>query len=579
MLQAGDRARNLYANQEAIGFYQQALTFLRAQRAFERAARTLMKLGLTHHLAFDFPQARQAYDEGFILWQRAGASQPTSLPPAPHPLRLLAHDPPTLDPGMAMDEASVTIINKIFSGLVNLRPEMEVVPDIAQSWDVLENGCKYIFHLRNDVRWSDGVPVTAEDFEYAWKRVLDPNVDSPNAKLLYEIKGAQGFHQGQISHPGQVGIQAVNSTTLVVELERQTSYFPHLLTYSPTFPVPRHVIEKYGQKWTNPENLVTNGPFTLESYHPQQSMSFRRNPAYRGRFTGNLQQVELFLNVETTQRLNLYETNQVDMISLWHLFGPELDFVRRQYADDYLSIPALATHYIGFDITRPPFNDVRVRRALAMAVDRETLADVIMGGYVFPATGGFIPPGMPGYSPEIGLSYQPDLARQLLAEAGYPEGRGFPAVEWLGFSTHTLVIEYLQAQWQKNLNINLSWQSTPKDGHFFEQLDKNPPHMFRMGWSADYPDPDNILRASCIPYLVAWQNKTFANLIEQARQVTDQAKRIELYQQADKILIEEALLIPYLYVRHHFLIKPWVTRYPTSPIRPSFWEDIIIEPH
>jgi ABC-type oligopeptide transport system substrate-binding subunit/DNA-binding SARP family transcriptional activator len=583
LLQAGDRARNLYANREAIDFYQQALTSLREQRAYERAARTLMKLGLTHHLTFDFQHARQAFEEGFALWQQAGTRQPASLPPAPHPLRMIGNEPATLDSTMAMDEGSVTIINKLFRGLVDLHPDMEVVPDIAQSWEVLENGCKYIFHLRDDARWSDGTAVTAEDFVYAWQRVLDPGIASPNASLLYDVKNAEAFHQGEISNPDQLGVYAFNPTTLAVELEAPTSYFPHLLTYTPTYPVPRHAIEKYGQTWTNVENLVNNGPFRLETYQPRQLMTFGRNPEYQGRFTGNVELVELYLSVKTSGRVELcleqYEADKLDVTSIWHLTASEMDRVRRQYADEYLSIPCLATHYIGFDVTRPPFDDVRVRRAFAMAVDKETLADVVLGGYVFPATGGFVPPGMPGHSAGIGLPYNPDQARQLLAEAGYPKGRGFPTVEWLINHGHAYVREYLQTQWQENLNIDLTGEECSKDPQFFDRLGKNPPHMFRMGWSADYPDPDNILRASCILPLRHWQNNTFAGLIEQARRVTDQPRRIELYQQADKILVDEAPIMPYLYVRHHFLVKPWVTRYPTSPIRTAYWEDIIIEPH
>jgi ABC-type oligopeptide transport system substrate-binding subunit/DNA-binding SARP family transcriptional activator len=583
LLQTGDRARNLYANREAISFYQQALTFLREQRAYERAARTLMKLGLTHHLTFDFKHARKAFEEGFALWQQAGTRQPASLPPAPHPLRTIGNEPTTLDSTIAMDEGSVKVINKLFRGLVDLQPDMEVVPDIAQTWEVLENGRKYVFHLRDDARWSDGTPVTAEDFVYAWQRVLDPDRASPNASLLYDVKNAEAFHQGEISNPDQVGVYALNPTSLAVELEAPTSYFPYLLTYIPTYPVPRHAIEKYGQTWTNVENMVNNGPFRLKTYQSRQLMTFDRNPEYRGRFTGNVEQVELYLIVKKHERLELslkqYEADELDVTSIWHLTASEMDRVRQQYADEYLSIPHLATHYIGFDITRPPFDDLRVRRAFALAVDKETMADVVLGGYVFPATGGFVPPGMPGHSAGIGLPYDPDQARQLLAEAGYPNGRGFPAVEWLINHVHAHVREYLQAQWQENLNIDLAWNECPQDSHFFDRLGQNPPHMFRMGWSADYPDPDNILRANYILPLRHWQNKTFEGLIEQARRVTDQARRIELYQQADKILIDEAPIMPYLYVRNHFLVKPWVTRYPTSPIRTAYWEDVIIEPH
>ncbi|NIN70087.1 MAG: tetratricopeptide repeat protein, partial [Anaerolineae bacterium] len=173
LLRAGDQARDLYAFDEAIDFYKRALAFLRDEGDYERTARTLMKLGLTYHLAFKFKRARQAYEEGFALWKRAGARPVDPLPPAPHPLRLQGYDPVTLDPTMSMDTTSGSIIQQLFSGLVTLNAEMDVVPEMAQSWEVLEGGGSYIFHLRDDARWSDETPVTAEDFVYAWRRVLD----------------------------------------------------------------------------------------------------------------------------------------------------------------------------------------------------------------------------------------------------------------------------------------------------------------------------------------------------------------------------------------------------------------------
>jgi len=168
LLKAGDQAYAVFAYPEAIDAYQQALTFLKEQDKHERAARTLMKLGLIYHATFDFQRSRQTYQEGFALWQRAGETQSTALPPAPHALRMTWRDPTTLDPTLAGETNSSQIIDQLFSGLVELNAEMEIVPEIARSWEMLDNGQKYIFHLRDDARWSDGVPVTARDFEYAW---------------------------------------------------------------------------------------------------------------------------------------------------------------------------------------------------------------------------------------------------------------------------------------------------------------------------------------------------------------------------------------------------------------------------
>ncbi len=581
LLQAGDRARNLYDNRAAADHYQKALKFLKAQGNYAQAAQTLMKLGLTYHLDFEFEKARAVYDEGFSLWQQAGASQPTPLPPAQQPLRLLGYQPATLDPTVSMDESSVTVINKLFSGLVKLRPGMEVVPDLAQRWEVVD-GCKYVFHLREDAFWSDGVPVTAGDVAYAWKRVLTPAINSLNAPMLYDIKNAKAFHNGELTDPDEMGIYAQDATTLVVELESPTSYFPHLLTHTPTFPIPRHIVEKYGEAWTQIENLVTNGPFKIERYDPGQSMIFERNPTYHGQFTGNVRQVVVQIEPDNEKqlekRLKLYQNDEVDILELWYTTAPEMARIQRQFCDEYRSVPLFGTKYVGFDLTRPPFDDARVRRAFVMAIDKKTVADVAMGGYVYPATGGFVPPGMPGHSPGIGLPFDPEQARRLLAEAGYPDGQGFPEIEWV-INHAGQAIEYLQNQWRDILNINLGWILMPQDKAYFYRIAQHTPHLFCLGWSADYPDPDNFLRASCISSLIEWTNETFDVLIEQARLTTDQAERIKLFQQADKILVEEAPIIPYFYFSSHFLMKPWVTGYPTSPIRPYFWEDTIIEAH
>ncbi|MEW5957114.1 MAG: ABC transporter substrate-binding protein [Chloroflexota bacterium] len=578
LLRAGDQARTMYAHRQAADFYQQALIFLREQRAYDRAARTLMKLGLTYHQGFDFSPARQAYAEGFTLWQQAGAGQPDRLPAAPHALRLFGSEPTTLDPALAGDAGSVRLIGQLFCGLLEQTPEMGVVPNVAQRWEVLAGGGQYIFHLCDDMRWSDGVPVTADDFVYAWRRVLSPATDSPIANLLYDVKGARAFHQGEATDPDQVGVQALNKTTLLVELEGPTSYFLQLLAHNVTFPIPRHAIEVHGKAWAEVENIVTNGPFRLESWSKGQVINLVRNLDYRGRATSNVERVELHFRGYPSGELDLYEADELDVSSLWFLSGVEVDRIRQRYANDYLAGPTLNTQYVGFDVSRPPFDDPRPRRALAMAIDKEMLADVILGGYAFPATGGFVPPGMPGHSPGIGLPYDPEQARRLLAEAGYTSGRGFPPVEWLTIAGTEVVMNYLQAQWAENLGLKLDWQIV--DGTtFYDRLNKTPPHLFRIGWKADYPDPDNFLRAGSFRQQTRWQHDAYHRLVEDARRVTDQSTRMKLYQQADKILMEEAVVVPYLYLRRHQLVKPWVSRYPTSPLNSTFWKDVVIEPH
>ncbi|MBN1661280.1 MAG: AAA family ATPase, partial [Anaerolineae bacterium] len=259
-LKAADQARLAYAQREAVGYYQEALRILQEQHAYEPAARTLMALGLTYHSAFEFQQARQAYERGFEMWQRARAVEPSVPPqPAPHPLRVHLGNPVTLDPTLVVDPYSGTVIEQLFCGLVELTPQIGIQPDVASSWEVSEGGRRYLFYLRDDVAWSDGVPVTAGDFEFAWKRVLDPATMSPVANLLYDIAGARAFHSGECGRE-DVAVHAVDELTLVVDLEAPTAHFLQLLAYDATYPVPSHLLQMYGDSWSDADKIVTNGP-------------------------------------------------------------------------------------------------------------------------------------------------------------------------------------------------------------------------------------------------------------------------------------------------------------------------------
>ena len=579
--QAGDRARGLYAHPEALDCYRRALDLLKELGEHEQAARMLMKMGLTYHNAFDFRAARQAYEEGFTLWQRAGEMQPAvPPPPAPHALRVAAFEPKTLDPGLCGDGDSRIAIDQLFSGLVELGPEMDVLPDVARNWEVSEGGLKYVFHLRDDVHWSDGAPVTAEDFAYAWKRVLDPATGSPSADLLYDVRGARAFHRGQDA-VGGLGVQALDEATLVVELEEPTGYFLTLLTNTIAFPVPRHAVQSHGTAWTDVGKILTNGPFRLAAWDRGGSMALERNLAYHGRSAGNVSRVELvFTSRDSAGLLQMYEEDHLDVVPYVCLLPAEMDRARQKHARDYVSGPEAGTFYVGFAADRPPFDDRRVRRAFTLATDRETLADVAGRGYRFPATGGFVPPGMPGHSPGIGLPHDPERARHLLAEAGYPGGRGFPALDALTPNRPLAppIVAYLRAQWLETLGIEVSWQQM-EWGRFSDRLSGETPDMWFIAWRADYPDPDNFLRGSTWRVYANWQNQAFDALVEGARRITNQEERMRMYRQADGILVEEAPVLPLEYGRSHLLVKPWLSRFPTSAAGWWFWKDVIIEPH
>jgi len=570
---AGDQARQAFAHQEAIDFYERALVILREQEAFDRAARTLMKLGLTYHTTFDFKRSRGAYDEAFTLRQRGSTTKREPLQPAPHPFRLVEMTPPTLDPTLCTDTASIRYIQEIFSGLVELSAGWEIIPDVAQRWEISEDGRRYVFHLRDDVTWSDGTQVTAKDFVYSWIRTLDPAVEAPAGKagLLYDIKNARAYNEGEISESDQVGVRAIDKLTLEVELESAASYFLHVATI--LWPVPRHIVEEYGESWTDLEHIVTNGAFTFESYEPGESMSLVRDPTYHGGFSGNLERVEVILSTSqySLEEIELYEMDSVDIAHL----SPETLDARDKYAEEGVLEPMQSLFFVGFDTSRPPFADVRVRRAFAMAVDRERLADEVLKGLPDPGTGGFVPPTIPGHSPGIGLPYDPVQARQLMTQAGYPGGQGLITDKIVWIDAGSSIINNVKSQWMDNLYVEVTLEIMDWESVLDTSQSRN---VFFGGWGADYPDADSFLRVGVRNLLPRWRNDQYDQLLAEAQRTLNQGDRIRLYQAADKILIEEAVVIPAVYPELSYLVKPWVTR-PAGLADVWYFKDIILEPH
>jgi ABC-type oligopeptide transport system substrate-binding subunit len=468
------------------------------------------------------------------------------------------------------------VVLQLFGGLVALGAEVNIEPDMARSWEVLDGGLKYIFHLRDDLVWSDGVPLTAADYEFTWKRILDPATASPNAPFAYPIKGARDFHEGRVPDAQSVGVRATDDQTLEVELEQPTSYFLQLLAIGGG-PVPRHVVESWGDAWTDPEHIVTSGPFRLAGLDPGKTIFLDSNPFHHGRSSGNVRQVVLSIS-ETLDRVEAYEQDRLDMLTLRRLGPQEVDRLRQAHPDEYISGPTLWTLYMAFDTTRPPFDNRRVRRAFTMALDRERLAHVVRHGLDFPATGGLVPPGMPGHSPGISLPYDPEQARQLLAEVGFPGGQGFPTIEALNpQAPDDPAIAYCSTAWVTNLGIQVDWTFMPWMDVSERVRHRDLPHIWLGGWMADYADPDSFLRLGFKEW-IGWRNQAFNRLIDEARKVADHARRMTLYQQADTILVEEAPIAPILYMRSHTLVKPWV-RYAPPRLLVWPWKDFVIEPH
>jgi ABC-type oligopeptide transport system substrate-binding subunit len=347
--------------------------------------------------------------------------------------------------------------------------------------------------------------------------------------------------------------------------------------------VPRHVLEAYGDRWTDPGHIATNGPFRLQEWDHGRLLTLERDPSYRGFSEGNAQHVHLMTCGEGDQAawLREYDQDRLDIVDFSLLSPAQWEGARNRYSDDYVTGPALITQYIAFDVTRAPFNDRRARRAVAFSIDRDALAGAVLRGYGSPAAGGFVPPGMPGHSPGIGVVFDPQRGRRLLAQAGYPDGLGFPTLDPMRVQGDELspLLRQLRTQLINNLGIDVSWLDVTR-AEAFDAVGHGLPHMYVTAWEADFPDPASFLWDGGWWSGSGWRHDEYARHLEAARETTNQDERIAHYQAADRILIEESPIIPLCYLRRSMLVKPWVSRsWLVGPSARRLWGDLVIEPH
>ncbi|MBI2058557.1 MAG: peptide ABC transporter substrate-binding protein [Nitrospirae bacterium] len=467
----------------------------------------------------------------------------------------LANEPPTLDPSLATDNVSHRVLVNLFDGLTEFDADLNPVPAAAASWDILEDGRVYRFHLRPEARWTDGQPVKAGDFEYAWKRLLAPETASEYAYFLYDLVNAVEYNSGELKDPSAVGVRALSDTELEVRLRRPTPYLLAITTYMVTFPLRKDVIERFGEVWTEPEHMVTNGPYRLEEWRHEYRLVLGGNPRYWAK-RAPIEKITFYVVEVETTALNLYETGYLDMVKL-----PPDAIPSYRTNDEFVSFPFLRGYYYGFNIKKPPFSDVRVRKAFAMAIDKTKLPEILKGGES--PTNSWIPKGMLGYNPGIGLGFNPSKAQKLLAEAGYPGGERFPKIRAV-FNTspeNLLVAPFLQSQWKKHLNVDITLDN--QEWKFYlSQLNTDPPPLFRLGWGADYPDPDNFMNlftARSGNNKTGWANAEFDRLIEQAAQELDPSIRMELYNKAQNLLCQQDLpIIPLFTSTMNMLVKDYL---------------------
>ena len=488
-------------------------------------------------------------------------------PPHGQVLRFtLGTEPEMRDPGLMSGQPDGRFAWIVFEGLTTADPRtLEPRPGQAYAWDVSADGLVYTFHLRRGLVWSDGTPLGARDFLWSWRRVLDPTSGARNASLLFPIRGAEAFNRGDTHDANTLGLEARDDTTFVVTLERPTAWFLSLTSFYAFMPVPRHVVERHGVRWTLPANLVGNGPFRWTVWRQNDRYEFVPSERYWDRAAVRLERVIAYTVDDMNTCTNLYRSGAIDWNPSGYIPSPWLPFMR-PYAD-YRTGRYQGTYFYSFNVTRRPFDDPWVRRALVAAVDREAICRDLLKGSREP-WGRITPEGYPGYIGPRPLRYDPAYARDCLARAGYPGGRGFPRVTLL-FNTsedNRRIGEALQAMWWRTLGIRIEL-SNQEWGSFLHATTTLDYDLARRSWIGDYLDPTTFLQLLTTNdgnNRTGFSNARYDALLAEASRTLEPARRFAVLAEAESLALDQAVFLPVYHYSTTELVKPWVRGlYPT----------------
>jgi len=467
-------------------------------------------------------------------------------------------EPESLDPAIVSGIVEMRITTGLFEGLTRLDPKTaRPVPGLAESWEVSPDGKIYTFHLRTNLVWSTGEPITADDVVYSWLRTLNPLTASDYAAQLFCVRNAEAFGTGKIRTPESVGIQAVDPFTVRIELNHPVLFFLDICALPATGVVPRQAIEKYGDRWLSARPLPVSGPFELAYWRLNDKVRLKKNPRYWDAANTQSETIDILPVGSPNAALNLYDRGEADIVWDKELVpGQLIDILIRR--PDFHRFNYLGVYFIRFNVTRKPFDDPRVRQALALAIDKGRIVKKITRAGETP-TSHFVPDGTANYTSPNGLDYNPALARKLLAEAGYPNGDHFPHFEYVfsapgggGDKIHESIGIELQQMWRDELGIHADLRQLEAKIFFTAQshLDFD---LSRSSWVGDYDDANTFLSLFTSDdgnNRTGWKNARYDALIREANEQTDPAAREKLFQQAETILTrDEVPIIPlYFYV-------------------------------
>lgn len=543
---------------------------------------------------------RQALSGSLALLAALGAACTASEPPVPTPvpapptatpvptpnlsatatiqtqrqtLRLPTTEPPTLDPALATDQASVLLVVQLFEGLTELDRDGLPAPLGAEKWEAADEGRTYTFTLRGDRAWSDGTPVTAADYEWAWRRAIDPRTASDYAALLYPIKNAARIHTERLD-PQLLGVTARDDRTLVVRLEEPLAHFPVLTALWTYAPLRREVLEQHGDRWTRPENIVTNGPFRLVEWVHDRQLTLERATTYPGADRLMPRAVfRVFPSDAAAQVLAAYEAGELDVFGTGVSFEIPPDEVERIVGDaasrsTVRTTPQSGTLFLTVNHRRPHLQDPRVRRALGQVIERQRVLRDVLRRVGTPALG-LVPDGIVGRDEAHWPAESVEEARRNLADAGFPDGKDFPPLTFtFNVSPQWSALgEYLRQRYRDTLGIELSLEPMEWSAYLRWRRDEGWPasgQLARGGWFSDYEDAYNWYnqiwdsREDPASTNAGWKHDAYDETVRTAAGTLDRVQRATLYEKADEILGAEYPAIPVFHYGSRTLVRPYV---------------------
>lgn len=485
-----------------------------------------------------------------------------------------AAEPRDLDPHIVDAATDMNILVALFEGLTVFdEATMAPLPGVAERWDISADGLVYTFHLRPTARWSDGHPLTAGDFAYSFRRILTPALGAQYSYMLYAIRNAEAFNAGRITDFGAVGVAALDDQTLRITLERPTPYLLALAAHGTWLPVDRRTIEKSGRLeqrdsgWTRAGRLVGNGPFVLQEWTPNARIVVRRNPHYWDNARNHLEGVTFFPIATGDIEERDFRAGQLHVT--WDMPSTKIAAYRQHQPSALRLKPQLNLIYFNFNVHRAPFDNPKVRRALSLSIDRAALADRVMNGALV-ACGTFVPPHCGEYVSPPGVPTDFAAARRLLAEAGYPGGRGLPKlpVVILNDLRSPKITEAQQAIWQRELGVSISIE--PSEQKTWLETQRSMNHTLGyLAWVADYPDPYTYLSLGLTGNGNNWSgfsDPTYDEMVRKAQDTRDPAARFALLREAEARLLEASPVAPIGVITRSYLVTPEVKNYRPSPL-------------